>query len=267
MKPLEIINKSIYKYKPRKVFALFSGGNDSVCSAHIASQADQFDGAVYIDTGIKIQATLDHAKDVADRFVWPFQVVKTIESYDNIVMKHGFPGPAAHRYMYIMLKERAINKLIRENKQERMDRILLITGVRKHESKRRMESVTDAVVRDGAKVWVAPMWDWADDRKSQYMKENKLPENPIKKIMHISGDCLCGAYNQKGDLEILSIFFPEEAERIKKLQNEVMVNFPWTWDDERPPKWFKQYQEGQRFLGDEFMPLCWQCENAFEVER
>ena len=239
---------------------MFSGGSDSVCSAHIASSASKFDGVVYIDTGIKIQQTLDHARAVAKKYSWPFQVVVTPENYETIVRKYGFPGPAAHKYMYILLKERAIDKLLRENKSKRSDRIMLITGVRRHESQRRMESVTSAVAKVKAKVWVAPMWDWTSETKRTYIQDNNLPENPIKKIMHVSGDCLCGAYNDKGDLEILRAFFPEEAAKIDKLQSEIIGKFPWAWD-EKPPKWFKQFKEGQLFLGDEFMPLCWNCEN------
>ena len=260
MNELEIINSAINEYKPFKVFALFSGGNDSVCSAHIASQAKQFDGVVFIDTGIKVQQTLDHACSVADKFGWKFQVVQTPESYDQIVLKHGFPGASAHKFMYIMLKERAIDKLLRETKTHRNQIIMLVTGVRRHESQRRMVSVTSPVVKVKAKVWVAPMWDWTAEIKVEYMKCHQLPENPVKPIMHISGDCLCGAYNDKGDLAILKAFYPAEAERIEKLQSEVMKSHPWTWD-EMPPSWWKAYQQGQRFLGDEFMPLCWQCEN------
>jgi len=258
-KEIEIINSAIDEYHPFRVFCLFSGGNDSVCSAHIASQAKQFDGVVYIDTGIKIQQTLDHARSVAEQFNWNFQVVKTPESYDDIVLKHGFPGPSSHRYMYIMLKERAIEKLFRETKTHRSQKIILITGVRRHESVRRMTTVTSSVVKVHSKIWVAPMWEWTDEDKALYIQRYNLPQNPVKPVMHISGDCLCGAYNDKGDFEILKIFYPDEARRIEELQNKVMKTHPWSWE-EAPPKWLKQYKEGQMFLGDQFMPLCWNCD-------
>lgn len=261
MEPVEIINTAIEEYKPFKVFALFSGGNDSVCSVHIASQAKQFDGAVFIDTGIKVQQTLDHARSVADKFGWKFQVVQTPESYDQIVLKHGFPGAPAHRYMYIMLKERAIDRLLRENKTRRRQNIMLITGVRRHESQRRMVSVTSPVVKVKAKIWVAPMWEWTAETKAEYMEKHQLPQNPVKPIMHVSGDCLCGAYNDKGDFAILKAFYPEEAERIQRLQDKVMKTYPWAWD-EMPPKWWIEAKKGQLLLGGDFNPLCWQCDNA-----
>jgi 3'-phosphoadenosine 5'-phosphosulfate sulfotransferase (PAPS reductase)/FAD synthetase len=242
---------------------LFSGGNDSVCAVHLASQAKQFDGAVYIDTGIKIQAALDHAKYVAKIFDWPFRVIETPESYGDIVRKHGFPGAAAHRYMYIMLKERAIDRLLRETKTARSQRIMLITGVRRYESQRRMENVVLPVVKIKSKVWVAPMWNWTDEIKENYAQSHDLPRNPIKPVMHISGDCLCGAYNSKGDLALLEMFFPDDAKKVIELQKEVIKSHPWNWD-EMPPKWWKKYQDGQMFLGNQFMPLCWNCEHMAE---
>ena len=262
--PLEIIETAIHEYKPYKVFALFSGGNDSICATHLAAQASQFDGAVFVDTGIKVQQTLDHARAVAARFGWPFRVVETPMSYDEFVLKNGFPGPAMHKRMYIILKERALDKLIRETKTERMQNILLITGVRRYESRRRMVSVKSPIVKDGSKIWTAPMWEWTDEIKAAYMEKHDLPENPVKKIMHVSGDCLCGAFNDKGDLALLQMFYPAEAQHILDLQEKVMQTHPWKWD-EQAPEWFLQYSNGQQFLGDAFMPMCWNCEKANEA--
>lgn len=263
---LEIIERAIQEYNPAKVFALFSGGNDSVCAAHVASQASKFDGVVFLDTGIKLQETFDHAMSTANKFGWDFQSVATPENYDDLVLQYGFPGPAAHRYMYIWLKERAVRKLIRDNKTHHGDKILLITGVRQHESKRRMESVTSPIVKDGAKVWVAPLWKWTGAQKEDYIKENNLPVNKAKALIHVSGDCLCGAYNDKGDFQMLKGFYPEEAERIEKLQEKVMKTHPWAWD-EQPPKWWQDWLNGQNFLSTDFMPLCWQCDELAAQQR
>ena len=43
-----------------------------------------------------------------------------------------------------------------------------------------------------------------------------------------------------------------------------MQTHPWEWD-EQPPEWFLQYSKGQQFLGDAFMPMCWNCEKANEA--
>lgn len=256
----DIIQQAIDEYSPSHVFALFSGGDDSVCALHIAMQHPNFTAAVMIDTGIAVKETHDHARATCEKFGWPLLVYRTPENYDDAVRENGFPGPAVHNIMYSLLKERAVADLVRDHKIEHFDRIALITGVRKFESKRRMVSVTDPIVRSGARVWVAPMWDWTREQRDEYQAENGLPKNPVKDKLHVSGDCLCGAYADKGDFEMLRMFYPIEAARIQKLRDEVISRFPWEWDEE-PPAWFRKVKAGQRFIGDEFMPLCWQCEN------
>jgi 3'-phosphoadenosine 5'-phosphosulfate sulfotransferase (PAPS reductase)/FAD synthetase len=256
---VDLISQAIEEYKPRSVFAMFSGGNDSVCSTFLASQHVEFTAAVLVDTGIAIKQAHEHARITCETMGWPLLVYKSPFKYDDLVMQYGFPGPSQHRVMYIQLKERAIDALVRDHKQKRTDKIILITGVRKQESTRRMETVTGPIVKHKAKIWIAPMWDWDNDRRDQFIQDNNLPRNPIKPLIHVSGDCLCGAFAGKGELELLHIFFPEEYRRIKVLQDKVMQKFPWSYD-EMPPKWWKDYGNGQRFLGQDFMPLCWSCD-------
>lgn len=254
----DIITQAIEQYRPCAIFAMYSGGDDSVRAAHLASQHG-FTAAVLVDTGIAIQQAHKHARQTCKAQGWPLLIYKSPYDYEALVLKYGFPGPSQHRVMYIQLKERAIDTLVRDHKQGRRDNIMLITGVRKQESSRRLETVTAPIVKRKSKIWVAPMWNWSREERDQYITDNSLPRNPIKPLIHVSGDCLCGAYADRGELELLHIFFPVEYEQIKALQDKVMQKFPWRWD-EKPPTWWGKYQAGQQFLGDDFMPLCWSCE-------
>lgn len=267
---IETINQAIDRYRPAKVFSLFSGGDDSICATHVAAQASQFDGAVMIDTGIAVAQTHEHVRAVCERFGWPLLVYRSPYSYDDLVRKHGFPGPAQHTVMYSKLKERAIRSLVRDHKKERGQQVMLITGVRQQESQRRMVTVQTRVDKRGAQIWVSPLFDWTNERKTDYMREHNLPRNPVKPFLHVSGDCLCGAFAQRGELEMLRMFYPTEYARIKALQDEVAGQFPWGWD-ETPPEWFIKIRHGQmpievvandehhRLTGEKFMPLCWAC--------
>jgi 3'-phosphoadenosine 5'-phosphosulfate sulfotransferase (PAPS reductase)/FAD synthetase len=259
MDATEILNAAIDEHNPSHVFALFSGGDDSVCAAHLAAQHPRFTAAVLIDTGIAIQEAHDHAKTICAAHGWPLLIYKTPNSYDAQVLAHGFPGPSQHNFMYNLFKKPAIRALVRDHKRKKKDRILLVTGMRRQESIQRMQATRVPILRIGAQVWTAPMWEWSRDERDAYQAEHHLERNPIKEKMHISGDCLCGAFREKGDLEIMRIFFPREAERITRLQEQVQARFPWAWDD-AAPEWFSGYKAGQQFLGDEFMPLCWSCE-------
>ncbi len=52
-----ILAEAVERFRPVAVFALFSGGHDSLCAAHLASRTTRFDGCVHIDTGIGVPAT------------------------------------------------------------------------------------------------------------------------------------------------------------------------------------------------------------------
>ena len=255
----EILDAAIEEHNPSHIFALFSGGDDSICSAHIAAQHPRFTACVLIDTGIAIELTHAHVKQVCLFHRWPLLIYETSYSYDEQVLAHGFPGPSQHGYMYNLLKKDAVRKLVREHKTKPDDRILLVTGMRRQESRQRMQAGREPNLRIGSQVWACPMWDWSREERDAYQDKYHLEHNPVKQKMHISGDCLCGAFRQKGDLEIMRIFFPVEAARIEALQAKVMERFPWGWD-ESAPNWFGQQKAGQQFLGDDFMPLCWSCQ-------
>lgn len=254
----EIINQAIQKFKPSHVFALYSSGNDSVCATHLTAQHSEFSAAVLVDTGIAIYEAHEHAKKTCAVMSWKLLIYKSPFVYEDLVLRYGFPGAAQHGAMYSQLKERAIRRLIQDHKTHLHDRILLITGVRKAESRRRISTVTSPIVQRGAMVWVAPMWEWSDAERDQYIEDHGLPRNPVKDKIHVSGDCLCGAFAEEGEMELLSIFYPNEYKRIKALQDKAREKFPWDWD-ENPPAWWNQYQSGQQFLSTDFMPLCWAC--------
>lgn len=200
-----IITQAIEQYKPRAIFAMYSGGDDSVCAAHLASQHN-FTAAVLVDTGIAIKQAHEHAKQTCEAQDWPLLVYKSPYDYEALVLKYGFPGPSQHRVMYIQLKERAIDALVRDYKQGRRDHIMLITGVRKQESMRRLETVTAPIVKRKSKIWVAPMWNWSREERDQYIADNNLPRNPIKPLIHVSGDCLCGRMLIRANLNYCTSF-------------------------------------------------------------
>lgn len=264
MNPTQIIDKAIRQYKPSHIFAMFSGGHDSYCATHIASQHPQFNSVVHIDTGIGIEETRQFVRDRCNTHSWPLLEYKAIENlnsnrfpdpqdYQKMVLQYGFPGPGQHSRMYARLKERCIRMLIREHKTKHLDKILLITGARKQESKRRMGH-TIAIQKDGAKIWTAPIVNWSKQDCLQYMDDNNLPHNPVVDILHMSGECLCGAFAQKGELALINAFFPETGKYILELQKKVhQAGFPWNWD-EGPPSWYKEVKDGQQFL-----PLCASC--------
>ena len=194
MKPEEIMEAAIREHKPVKVFALFSSGNDSLVSTHFAMNHGA-EEVVLCNTGFGIRESREHWFSTVCKHQWNCRMLFPPKmSYRQFVLKYGFPGPAAHRYAYVWLKEKALSKLIRETKRNRNDRVMLVTGVRNQESARRMGFV-EPIIRRGAVVWVAPMKGFSALDVTEYIKK-KQPysvsggrPDPQKRRVHVR--CVC----------------------------------------------------------------------------
>lgn len=252
-----IIDVAIRWHKPVKVFAMFSGGHDSICAAHVASQHPQFAGCVHVNTGIGIEQTREFVRKTCKDFGWPlleYRAEDEGQRYEDLVMEYGFPGPFHHRKMYNRLKERCIRRMTREHKTKHSDRIMCVTGVRRAESVRRMGTV-QTINREGARVWVAPLVDWTGTTKNEYMTRHDLPRNEVVDLMHMSGECLCGAFAHPGELEEIAQWFPEAAAEIRELEKRVRsAGKPCVWGVAPPD----QEQDDPTQIA---MPLCVACEN------
>lgn len=215
----EIIDQALDQEPASHVFALFSGGHDSLCSTHVTSLHPAFSGAVHINTTIGIEETRQFVRFTSDQYGWGLREYRPPVSYREIVLKHGFPGPGGHLFMYTRLKERCIDQLVREHKARWKDRVGLVTGVRLSESSRRMGHV-EPIQRKGAKLWIAPILYWTDADKASYMERYKLPRNRVVDTICMSGECLCGAFAHKEERFELRTYFPETEAVITALEQE-----------------------------------------------
>src|SRR4249920_2790823 len=93
---------AILEHRPSHVFALFSGGHDSLCSTHLASQWPEFTAAVHVNTGIGIQETRTFVRDTCREHGWPLlEYHPDAKTYEDLVREKGMPrGPKSHNTMY-----------------------------------------------------------------------------------------------------------------------------------------------------------------------
>jgi 3'-phosphoadenosine 5'-phosphosulfate sulfotransferase (PAPS reductase)/FAD synthetase len=231
----DILDDAALIHGSSHTFGMFSGGHDSLVATHLASHHPSFSGAAHMNTTIGIEETRQFVRDTCERHQWRLHEKTGPKTYREVILKYGFPGPGGHIYMYSWLKERALRKLVREHKQSHRDRIALVTGVRLSESSRRMGHVKP-IVREGAKVWIAPILNWTDDDKNEYIEYHRLERNPVVANLCMSGECLCGAFAHPGELAELAVFYPSVAADIRALMVEAEaagVHAKW---GERPPK-------------------------------
>lgn len=252
------IHNALQRERPSHIFALFSGGHDSLCSTHIASGWDGFSGVVHCNTGMGIAQTRDYVRTTCERFGWPLlEEHPDRYTYRDLVLDDGklggFPGgPKSHMRHYYYLKDRSIRRVVADHKTHRKDRIGLVTGIRGEESDRRMAGAFATYVqRDGAQLWLNPILDWTASDKNVYMAEHDLPRNEVVDTLHRSGECLCGAFTRKGEFRDLELWYPETAAKIKALEAEVQQVHPGSY-------WGRR---GLRENPDQmdFLPMCVGC--------
>ncbi|SDL78376.1 3'-phosphoadenosine 5'-phosphosulfate sulfotransferase (PAPS reductase)/FAD synthetase [Modicisalibacter muralis] len=266
-----ILETAIEQYQPAAVFALFSGGHDSLTCTHMAAEilGERLTGVAHIDTGIGIPETQQFVKDVCGHYKWPLQIYRASENtyangtpnpqvYEEIILEHGFPGGPAHQFMYTRLKGRQVERLVRDYRGKRGNKVMLITGVRREESTRRMGTVREVNVVSGGQVWVAPMINVTSQDQHDYMAACELPRSPVKEKLCMSGECLCGAFAHRGELAEIAYWYPDVADRIHRLEQAVLAKHGRTNGWEGRDDDFKYNRQG-------FLPLCVGCEQRAEL--
>lgn len=203
------------------VFALFSGGHDSLASTAIAAKRPDFKAAVHINTGIGIEETREFVHETCKAQGWPLIELHAERTYEELVLtRGGFPsGPKSHNSMYYYLKQRQVRRLVREHKQGRFGRVGLVTGIRLDESQRRMGAgISVPERREGAQVWLNPILYWTAFKVSQFIDSEWLKRNQVVDTLHRSGECLCGALARPDEIRDIEIWYPKVAERIHALE-------------------------------------------------
>lgn len=263
MNPYDACVAAIKEENPSHVFALFSGGHDSLCATHVASTLPHFTGVAHIDTGTGIPATTEFVRRVCRTRGWPLLELRPDgKTYEQLVMEKGFPyGLKSHNTMYYWLKQRQVRRLVREHKQNRKDRIGLVTGVRVNESVRRMgRGISVPVRREGAQLWLNPILEWDEHDKNAYMEQHELPRNMVVDLLHRSGECLCGALARREEMRDLIDWYPEIAAGIQDLERRAEAA------GHRECRWASKMRSDadvERVLADP-MPLCATCEARYE---
>lgn len=266
--PTEIMTEASDRYDYSHAFSLFSGGDDSLATTHWVMTRGYADAVVFIDTGIGVPETREYVEWVCGVYGWPLRVYHAHDHvdrngdpmpqiYEELVLEHGFPGPAHHTKMFNRLKGRQIDRLVKGHKTHWKDRVLLITGLRTSESRRRMLLKGREIDRKGAKVWVNPVFYWSDEDVHAYRETHELPRNPVAEKICKSGECLCGAFAKPEELIELEEAYPAVAERIRRLEKQVRAaGFPWGWNEAPPRGWSKNAADN---IGIDEAVLCGDC--------
>jgi 3'-phosphoadenosine 5'-phosphosulfate sulfotransferase (PAPS reductase)/FAD synthetase len=224
---------------------LFSGGRDSTTLAHI--MRGRCDVAIHANTSIGIEPTRQFVRDTCS--AWGLPLIEKLpppgERFEDIVLRKGFPGPGDHGRTYDRLKGRALeaarNDLITDNRRER---VIYLAGRRRDESKRRAK--VEILERRRTIVYVSPLTLWtAFDLTTYRLMTGDVPTNQVSDLIHMSGECCCGSFAEKDELEMIGFWFPDVMAWIRDLEGRALIAakagaFPverarWGWGAYRPP--------------------------------
>ncbi|WP_406730931.1 hypothetical protein [Streptomyces sp. NBC_01794] len=248
----EILDEALATYPVIATFGLFSGGNDSVVLMHLMRQ--RYDAMLHVNTGTGIPFTTQHAYEVAEAWAKQHNELRPRNSYRDLVLGKviastgvnagkravwkGFPGPAGHKVMYRHLKDEPLMRFRRGvvGNEGRTKKIIYLGGMRWGETERRFRNA-EAIDPDGAIIWVSPLVHWTDAHMREYRAQNRchklhkhaphrmctddaLPLNEVTEHLHMSGECLCGAFAKPGELDEIEFFYPETAAKFRALERE-----------------------------------------------
>jgi 3'-phosphoadenosine 5'-phosphosulfate sulfotransferase (PAPS reductase)/FAD synthetase len=237
---VEIVQEAQAEHKPTKTFLLYSGGNDSQVLLH--ALAPLADGIVHVNTTIGVPEVRRFCRATASNYPLPYLEYRPPKTWRELVLTdpswRGMPGPGAHRYTYVSLKERCFDQLLRDHRSYRGERFLLLSGIRRAESGRRSRRV--AVERKGGRVWANPLLNVDNNEMDYYRKIFDLPVSEVAANLHMSGECLCGAMADQGsereERAMLRFFYPHVHRYIGRVEQDAeRLGLPYVeWGVKRP---------------------------------
>jgi 3'-phosphoadenosine 5'-phosphosulfate sulfotransferase (PAPS reductase)/FAD synthetase len=233
--PAALIADAKERFNPVLTVACFSGGNDSATMLHAVK--DSVDRVLHIDTGTGIPETQEFVKSLCAEWGLKLDIERTEHSYEDLVLKYGFPGPASHLYMYSWLKERPLRAYRRRWKTKPTDVVLFVAGIRQTESNRRFYAGYEPITKVGGFAWCNAIFDWTADDLARYRELHQIPRSQVADTLHMSGECLCGSFAHPGELDEIALWYPEVAQRIRDLEHKAeQAGVPCRWGQAPPRK-------------------------------
>lgn len=213
---------------PKEIAAicgLFSGGNDSTVLSHLIwRRVTHF---IHANTTVGLEATREYVRAACAQWNTPLIERSSPKSWEDsyaaLVRERGFPGPGQHYKMFQRLKEHALYDISRNLITDgRKQRVVFVAGRRREESQRRSD-VPELERRDSI-MWVSPLIAWTKlDLNTYRLMMGDVPVNEVSELLHMSGECLCGAFAHRGEMEEITRWYASDPgiQVIAMLEDEI----------------------------------------------
>lgn len=264
---LEIYKEAISIYPPYATVVAVSGGDDSLTALSVAKSIGiNIDYILHINTRTGIRETTDFVRTLPDKFGTKYIEGDAKNKYIDYVMRKGFfgLGDRAHRYAYHILKRTQLTNCLSTNirHRKRGRNILLINGVRKQESKRRMITKPNVIDPDfgSRNIWVQLINHWSKSECLDFLSDNKIQRNPVVDFIHHSGECMCGTMQSLEQRREYSFWFPDFGAWLDGLEKIVVEKHGYGWGVGFPKN--KVYPYNKDYSS--FQPMCVGCISSYQ---
>lgn len=263
-------------FDPYAVIVGLTTGFDSNVALKLATMFFNVDAAFTCDTTIAAPETLSNCEKVSKEVYglkWicqqpPYDGNKqNPDTYFEIVKRHGFPGKTktSHNWMYRWLKDHTVSAIISGIRQKKRNRnIVIISGARKHESVRRM-GTSENITINGSNIWVNICNEWTNSEVHSFSEDYNLTRyrSPISKIMGMSGECFCGCYSTKGELNEIKFASPSTWEKLNYIDKWLKDNtkMEWGYEDGPSKAWILEKEGQLNMFTESNMLMCSTCMN------
>lgn len=263
---LEIYKKAVIDFKPVVTVLMFSGGDDSLTTYHVARELGiKFDFVIHGNTRTGIPETTDYVRKTVENMGDMYLEADAGKSYEDYVMRKGFfgKGLGAHAFTYHRLKqehfERIVSKYIRQ--RQRNFHIMFINGARRQESANRLKTMASpyrVTERRPNDMWVNLINEFTKDDCRDYLSGNCIKRNPVSVNLCRSGECMCGTMQTPGDRQEAGFFYPEWKKWIDELEKKAIALHGFGWGENKP----KPLKPNPQL--ELFQPMCMGCKMSQE---
>lgn len=218
---LELIREVAANKPLHWFYCFFFGGRDSLVATHLTHRATDRAEVVFVNTTIGAEETLQYVEDTCQEFGWRLHIIRPEQTYDELVARWGFPHWFKYRWCMRVLKVRPIEKFLKEHKPA-----IEVIGIRRSESLRRLiiyQCVKEFHAKKG-RLLLAPLLRWDERERDRYIRDHKLPVNPLARIFNFSCDCFCMAWPKASTLRKLRVYLPDIYARLSRLEQVVLRN-------------------------------------------
>jgi len=195
-------------------------------------------------------------QDTCARQNWTLLIGKPNITYEMMLVKYGFPGPAQHNMMYNMLKGRPLRQL--KIAATNGGRIGFVTGARLRESQRRMGYAQEER-KDKEGVWINPIINWSALDINAYIRQHQLVRSQVKDALHLSGECFCGSFASEHEYRDLTLWYPYMANLIDRWEKLVQTVNDLKLNNIEPKYCRWGYKDRGADEQTDFFPLCQAC--------